>query len=89
MTALRIDLVRTNGIFSLDGQDFEVEHNVWIVGDDHEVLVIDAAHEAAPIAAGVAGRRTRMIVAAPGTTSTSTPGRRSESQRGPTAMRCQ
>jgi len=66
VSALRIDLVRTNGIFSLDGQDFEVENNVWLVGDDHEVLVIDAAHDAAPIAAAVAGRRARLIVATHG-----------------------
>ena len=35
----------TTGIFSLDGQDFEVENNVWLVGDDDQVLVIDAAHD--------------------------------------------
>ena len=53
--APRIELVRTNGIFSLDGQDFEVENNIWLLGDDDEVLVIDAAHDAAPIVDG--GRR--------------------------------
>ena len=37
------------GIFSLDGQSFDVENNIWLVGDDDEVLVIDAAHEAGPI----------------------------------------
>ena len=53
---LRIDLVRTNGIFSLDGQDFEVENNIWLLGDDDEVLVIDAAHDATPIIDAVGGR---------------------------------
>jgi glyoxylase-like metal-dependent hydrolase (beta-lactamase superfamily II) len=53
---LRIDLVRTNGIFSLDGQDFEVENNIWLLGDDEEVLVIDAAHDAMPIMDAVGGR---------------------------------
>jgi glyoxylase-like metal-dependent hydrolase (beta-lactamase superfamily II) len=53
---LRIELVRTNGIFSLDGQDFDVENNIWLLGDDDEVLVIDAAHDAAPIADAVGGR---------------------------------
>ena len=53
---MRIELVRTNGIFSLDGQDFEVENNIWLLGNDDEVLVIDAAHDAAPIAAAVDGR---------------------------------
>lgn len=55
MTA-RIELVRTNGIFSLDGEDFEVENNIWLVGDDREVLVIDAAHDAAAIAEAVGDR---------------------------------
>jgi glyoxylase-like metal-dependent hydrolase (beta-lactamase superfamily II) len=57
-----IDRVVTRGIFSLDGQDFEVDNNIWIVGDDHEVLVVDAAHEAEPIAAAVGGRRVVAIV---------------------------
>lgn len=57
-----IDRVITAGIFSLDGDDFEVENNIWIVGDDREVLVIDAAHDHRPILAGVAGRRVKAIV---------------------------
>jgi glyoxylase-like metal-dependent hydrolase (beta-lactamase superfamily II) len=59
---LRIDRVRTNGVFTLDGQSFDVENNIWLVGDDEEVLVIDAAHEAGPIAEGVGGRRVVAIV---------------------------
>jgi glyoxylase-like metal-dependent hydrolase (beta-lactamase superfamily II) len=54
--SMRVDLVRTNGIFSLDGQDFEVENNIWLLGDDDEVLVIDAAHDAMPIIDAVDGR---------------------------------
>jgi glyoxylase-like metal-dependent hydrolase (beta-lactamase superfamily II) len=57
-----IDRVITAGTFSLDGDDFEVENNIWIVGDDREVLVIDAAHDHRPILAGVAGRRVKAIV---------------------------
>ena len=50
----RIDRVVTSGIFSLDGQDIEVDNNVWIVGDDTECVLIDAAHDAdALLAAGV------------------------------------
>ena len=30
----RIELVNTSGIFSIDGEDFEVENNIWLVGDD-------------------------------------------------------
>jgi glyoxylase-like metal-dependent hydrolase (beta-lactamase superfamily II) len=59
---VRIDHVVTAGVFSLDGQDFDVENNIWLLGDDDEVLVVDAAHDAAPIAAAVGGRRVRAIV---------------------------
>ncbi len=58
----RVERVRTNGTFSIDGEDFDVENNVWLIGDDHEVMVIDAAHEAAPIAAAIGGRRLVAIV---------------------------
>lgn len=54
---LRIDRVVTSGTFALDGGEWQVDNNVWIVGDDQEVLVVDAAHEAAPIIDAVAGRR--------------------------------
>ena len=47
--ALRIDNVVTSGIFSLDGEDFEVDNNIWLVGDDDEVIVVDAAHDHRPI----------------------------------------
>jgi glyoxylase-like metal-dependent hydrolase (beta-lactamase superfamily II) len=58
----RIEKVVVPGVFSLDGQDFDVENNVWLVGDDDEVLVIDAPHDAAPIAEAVGGRRVTAIV---------------------------
>jgi glyoxylase-like metal-dependent hydrolase (beta-lactamase superfamily II) len=58
----RIEQVVVPGVFSLDGQDFDVENNVWLVGDDDEVLVVDAAHDAAPIVAAVGGRRVTAIV---------------------------
>ncbi|MDH4365222.1 MAG: MBL fold metallo-hydrolase [Acidimicrobiia bacterium] len=58
----RIDRVITAGIFSLDGQDFEVENNVWVVGDDREAVVIDAAHDHRPILAALDGRKLAAIV---------------------------
>ena len=54
MTA-RIEKVVTSGTFSLDGQDFAVDNNVWLIGDDREVLVIDAAHDPDAILAGRPG----------------------------------
>jgi glyoxylase-like metal-dependent hydrolase (beta-lactamase superfamily II) len=57
-----IEHVTTAGVFSLDGEDFDVENNIWLIGDDHEVLVVDAAHDAAPIAAAVGDRSVRAIL---------------------------
>jgi glyoxylase-like metal-dependent hydrolase (beta-lactamase superfamily II) len=58
----RIELLVTSGTFNLDGGSWEVDNNVWLVGDDEEVVVVDAAHDAAAIAAAIAGRRTVAIV---------------------------
>lgn len=57
-----IDRVITSGTFSLDGGTWDVDNNVWLVGDAREVVVIDAAHDAAPIAERVGGRAVRAIV---------------------------
>jgi len=61
-----IDHVTTSGVFSLDGHDFEVENNIWLVGDDREVLVIDAAHDQRRIAAAVGGRHAVAVAATHG-----------------------
>jgi glyoxylase-like metal-dependent hydrolase (beta-lactamase superfamily II) len=61
MTA-RIEKVVTSGVFSLDEQDFNVANNVWLVGDDREVVVIDAAHDPAAILAAVGDRRLSAIL---------------------------
>jgi len=58
----RIEKVVVSGVFSLDGQDFDVDNNVWLVGDDDEVLVIDAPHDAAPIVEAIGGRKVTAIV---------------------------
>ncbi|MFG6195579.1 MBL fold metallo-hydrolase [Nonomuraea sp. JJY05] len=59
---MRIERVVTSGTFSLDGGTWEVDNNVWLVGDDQEVLVIDAAHDASAIAEAVGERRVSAIV---------------------------
>jgi glyoxylase-like metal-dependent hydrolase (beta-lactamase superfamily II) len=58
----RIERLVTSGTFSLDGQDFAVDNNVWLVGDDDEVVVIDAAHDAGAIFSAVGNRRLAAIV---------------------------
>jgi len=60
--AAAIERVRTSGVFSLDGEDFDVENNVWLVGDESEVLVIDAAHESKAILAAIGGRDVVAVV---------------------------
>lgn len=59
---MAIELVTTDGIFALDGGEWEVTNNIWLVGDDREVVVFDAAHDHEAIVAGVAGRKVRAIV---------------------------
>ncbi len=60
--SVRIERVETSGTFSLDGGTWDVDNNVWLVGDDEEVLVVDAAHDADAIAAAIGGRRVAAIV---------------------------
>jgi len=61
-----IERVVTSGVFSLDGSDFDVDNNVWVVGDDRDVVVIDAAHDHRPLVEAVGGRRCRAIIATHG-----------------------
>ncbi|MEU3751409.1 MBL fold metallo-hydrolase [Streptomyces olivoreticuli] len=61
MTA-RVEHLVTSGTFALDGGVWDVDNNVWLVGDDEQVLVVDAAHDAAAIEKAVAGRRLVAIV---------------------------
>lgn len=61
-SGMMIEKVVTSGIFALDGGEWEVDNNVWIVGDNEECIIIDAAHNAAPIIDAVRGRTVRGIV---------------------------
>ncbi|MCS0636084.1 MBL fold metallo-hydrolase [Streptomyces sp. LP05-1] len=60
--AARVDHLVTSGTFSLDGGTWDVDNNVWIVGDDSEAIVIDAAHDADAILTALNGRTLRAIV---------------------------
>jgi len=57
-----VQRVVTHGTFELDGGSWDVDNNIWIVGDDSEVIVIDAAHDAAAIEAAVGGRHVVAVV---------------------------
>jgi glyoxylase-like metal-dependent hydrolase (beta-lactamase superfamily II) len=58
----RIDHTVTSGTFSLDGQTFEVDNNVWVVGDDEECVVIDAPHDIGEILELVGERRVVAVL---------------------------
>jgi len=51
-----VEKVTTSGVFCLDDGEWEVDNNVWLVGDDEQVIVVDAAHDAAPIVEAIGGR---------------------------------
>ncbi|MGI8311354.1 MBL fold metallo-hydrolase [Saccharopolyspora sp. ASAGF58] len=60
--AVRIDHATTSGTFSLDGQTFDVENNAWVVGDDHECVIIDAPHDVEAIRRLVGDRRVLAVL---------------------------
>jgi glyoxylase-like metal-dependent hydrolase (beta-lactamase superfamily II) len=57
-----IERIVTSGTFELDGGSWEVDNNIWLVGDDSDVVVFDAAHSAEPIVAAVRGRNVVAVV---------------------------
>jgi len=58
----RVDHGIVSGTFSLDGETFDVDNNVWVVGDDEECVVIDAPHDVDAILAVIGGRKVKAIV---------------------------
>ena len=59
---LTISNVVTSGTFSLDGGTWDVDNNVWIIGDDSECIVIDPAHNPAAIMDALKGRTVKAIL---------------------------
>jgi glyoxylase-like metal-dependent hydrolase (beta-lactamase superfamily II) len=60
--AANIERLVTSGTFELDGGSWDVDNNIWLVGDDSDVIVFDAAHSAAPIIDAVKGRNVVAVV---------------------------
>ncbi|MCC8247734.1 MBL fold metallo-hydrolase [Saccharothrix luteola] len=58
----RVDHAVTRGTFTLDGQTFAVDNNVWVIGDDTECVVIDAPHDVRAILRVVGGREVKAII---------------------------
>ncbi|GEP35905.1 hypothetical protein NSZ01_36730 [Nocardioides szechwanensis] len=62
MTMARIDHAVSSGTFSLDGETFDVDNNIWVIGDDTECVVIDAPHSVDDIMAVVGDRKVKAIL---------------------------
>lgn len=60
--SVRIDHGVTAGTFSLDGETFDVDNNVWVIGDDDQCIVLDAPHDVKAIREVIGGRRVLAIV---------------------------
>lgn len=59
---VRVERLVTSGTFELDGGSWQVDNNVWVIGDDHQVLVVDAAHDADAILHAVGDRQLVGVV---------------------------
>ena|SRR5579875_1496816 len=59
---VRLGHAVTSGTFSLDGGTWDVDNNVWVLGDDSSCIVIDAPHESGPIAELVGDRAVLAVV---------------------------
>lgn len=59
---VRIDHGTASGTFTLDGETFDVENNIWVLGDDEECVVLDAPHDLQAIADVVGPRRVLAVL---------------------------
>jgi glyoxylase-like metal-dependent hydrolase (beta-lactamase superfamily II) len=62
MSSVRIDHAVSSGTFSLDGETFDVDNTIWVIGDDDECVVIDAPHSVDAILSVVGGRTVKAIL---------------------------
>jgi glyoxylase-like metal-dependent hydrolase (beta-lactamase superfamily II) len=61
MTA-RIGHAVVSGTFSLDGQTFDVDNNLWVIGDDDTCVIVDAPHSVPEILKAVNGREVTAVL---------------------------
>jgi len=57
-----VEHLTTSGKFEIDGNSFDVDNNVWIVGDSSEVVLLDAPHDAQAIKQAVGDRNVVAIL---------------------------
>ncbi len=58
----RVDHGVSSGTFSLDGETFDVDNNIWVIGDDTSCVVVDAPHSVDDILTLVGDRTVSAIV---------------------------
>ena len=58
----RVDHGVSSGTFNLDGETFDVDNNIWVIGDDTSCVVVDAPHSVDDILALVGDRTVSAIV---------------------------
>ena len=59
---MRIDHAVISGTFSLDGQTFDVDNNLWVIGDDDSCVIVDAPHSVPEILKVVDGRKVTAVL---------------------------
>ncbi|MCH8611579.1 MBL fold metallo-hydrolase [Arsenicicoccus dermatophilus] len=59
---VQVQQVITSGTFTLDGGTWDVDNNVWVLGDDDECVVLDAPHDLQPILDVVGDRTLKAIL---------------------------
>lgn len=62
MTDSTIQHTVTSGTFSLDGGTWDVDNNVWVIGDEQGCVVIDPAHDLDAVADLVGTRTVEKIL---------------------------
>jgi glyoxylase-like metal-dependent hydrolase (beta-lactamase superfamily II) len=60
--AVRIDQAVISGTFSLDGHTFDVDNNLWVIGDDTSCVIVDAPHRVPEILKVVDGRKVTAVL---------------------------
>lgn len=61
-SAPKIEHLLTEGVLTGSSEGFKIDNNVWLLGNDTEVIVIDAAHDADLIVEAVGDRNTLGIL---------------------------
>lgn len=62
VSGVDVDLTVTAGNYRFDGVSFAVDTNIWLLGDEDEVLVVDAGFDVSAITAAIDGREVLGIL---------------------------